>query len=101
MSSRPTGRRPEAEGRGRARWPEGRLRPTEGRNLARKLPAVLVAVEQRRAPGQCVDCESDAFIRLASDDGSDRMVCGHCYAERLSRLRSRSAPQRAALADAP
>ena len=43
-----------------------------------------MGMEQRgTAPGACVDCGNDAFIQLASDDGRDEMICGHCYTERL------------------
>lgn len=39
------------------------------------------------APGKCVDCGNDAFIRLTSADGREDMICGHCYAERLRKSR--------------
>jgi hypothetical protein len=42
-------------------------------------------MERPVAPGKCVDCGNDAFIRLASSDGGADMICGHCYAERLNR----------------
>jgi hypothetical protein len=43
-----------------------------------------MATEQpRTAPGECVDCGNDAFIKLASDDGREEMICGHCYSERI------------------
>jgi hypothetical protein len=38
---------------------------------------------QGDAPGDCVDCGGDAFIRLAPLDGREEMICGHCYAERI------------------
>lgn len=39
-------------------------------------------MEERRAPGTCVACGADAFIRLSSRDGREDMICGHCYAKR-------------------
>jgi hypothetical protein len=42
-------------------------------------------MERPAAPGKCVDCGNDAFIRLASNDGGADMICGHCYAERLNK----------------
>ena len=36
-----------------------------------------------KAPGTCVDCGNDAYIKLAGDD--DRMVCAHCFAARSRR----------------
>ncbi|MGH2473378.1 MAG: hypothetical protein ACRDG6_13495 [Candidatus Limnocylindria bacterium] len=32
------------------------------------------------APGRCADCGSDAYIQLAVED---KMLCAHCYADRL------------------
>jgi hypothetical protein len=40
-------------------------------------------MEAKSAPGTCVDCGSDAFIKLASADGREEMICGHCYAARI------------------
>lgn len=50
--------------------------------MARKLPPQTVGMEERRAPGTCVDCGNDAFIRLSSSDGREDMICGRCYAKR-------------------
>ncbi|HEX9435755.1 MAG TPA: hypothetical protein VGA16_01195 [Candidatus Limnocylindria bacterium] len=47
-------------------------------------------MEERRAPGTCVDCGSDAFIRLSSQDGREDMICGHCYAERIRTPRTQA-----------
>ena len=43
----------------------------------------MASEHPRNAPGSCVDCGNDAFIRLASPDGREEMICGHCYAERI------------------
>lgn len=32
------------------------------------------------APGKCIDCGNEAYIKLAGDD--ERMVCAHCYDNR-------------------
>lgn len=34
------------------------------------------------APGECVDCGNDAYIRLASSNGEVTMICARCFAER-------------------
>jgi hypothetical protein len=36
-----------------------------------------------KAPGSCVDCGNDAYIRLGAHNGTDDMLCAHCYAERI------------------
>ena len=33
------------------------------------------------APGTCVDCGNEAYIRLAGGDG-ETMICAHCFAMR-------------------
>ena len=33
------------------------------------------------APGSCVDCGNEAYIRLAGGDG-ETMICAHCFAVR-------------------
>jgi hypothetical protein len=36
-----------------------------------------------KAPGTCVDCGNDAYIRLAGHNGDQVMVCAHCFASRV------------------
>ena len=33
----------------------------------------------QRGPAACIDCQQDAYIRLA---GTEDYVCAHCFAER-------------------
>lgn len=35
------------------------------------------------APGTCVDCGSDAYIRMSGRNGDQVMVCAHCFADRV------------------
>ena len=41
-------------------------------------------------PGACVDCGTDAYIKLAGTD--DEMICAHCYAARVRRDASAPRP---------
>lgn len=47
------------------------------------------------APGTCVDCGNEAYIKLASE--GEEMICAHCYAAR--RAARVSPPQPAARED--
>ena len=56
------------------------------------------------APGTCVDCGNEAYIRLAGDQ--ETMICAHCFAVRhpaekapapTARSASRVAPKREAV----
>ncbi|OGN84646.1 MAG: hypothetical protein A3G84_05290 [Chloroflexi bacterium RIFCSPLOWO2_12_FULL_71_12] len=53
---------------------------------------------QRNAPGSCADCGNDAYIRLAGENGDSRMVCAHCFADRVRsgavKSDEKSAPRR-------
>lgn len=55
--------------------------------------------QKSTAPGTCADCGDDAYIRLASGNGSPEMVCAHCFADRVragkvKRATTARAPQR-------
>lgn len=39
--------------------------------------------ERSKAPGTCVQCGSDAYIRLAGQKGGEEMVCAHCFVDRV------------------
>lgn len=46
-------------------------------------------MNDENAPGTCVDCGADAYIRLATDDA---FICAHCFAGRAAQRRVPSAP---------
>lgn len=41
------------------------------------------------APGTCVDCGNEAYIRLAGDQ--ETMICAHCFAVRHPAERAKAA----------
>jgi hypothetical protein len=51
--------------------------------MAKKLPTNARMKERQDAPGTCIDCGNDAYIRLASLDGREEMICGSCYSQRI------------------
>lgn len=42
------------------------------------------------APGSCVDCGNEAYIKLAG--GDERMICAHCYDARQREANPPPAP---------
>jgi hypothetical protein len=46
-----------------------------------------VPVPESIAPGRCVDCGSDAYIRLTTQsgkpNGDEEWLCAHCYSQRM------------------
>lgn len=53
------------------------------------------------APGECVDCGNDAYIRLAGGNGEITMVCAHCFAERARSLAPSEAQERPPASEQP